>query len=107
MPQVVYLGDELGERELLDALANGNIDALAPGAIGNTDAAQESGGAFVVATLDSAVEYGGFTVAAVDTELLASLNEKIDWLTDNRRVGYAEWRADPTVFMQRAELWWK
>ena len=105
MPQVVYLGDELGERELLDALANGDIDALARGAIGNADAAQESVGAFVVAALDDAVEIGGFTVAADDAELLASLNEKIDWLTDNRRIGYAEWRADPTVFMQRAELW--
>ena len=84
MPQVVYLGDELGERELLDALANGDIDALARGAIGNADAAQESGGAFAVAALDDAVERGGLTVAAGDTELLASLNEKIDWLTDNR-----------------------
>ena len=107
MPQVVYLGDELGERELIEALATGDIDALARGEIGNTDAAQESNGAFVVTALDSSVEYGGFTVAAGDTELLASLNEQIDWLTDNRRIGYAEWRADPTVFMQRAEQWRK
>lgn len=105
MPQVVYLGDELGEWELLEALSNGDIDALARGEIGNADAAQESGGAFVVAALDDTVEYGGFTVAAGDTELLASLNEKIDWLTDNRRIGYAEWRADPAVFMQRAKFW--
>ncbi len=105
MPQVVYLGDELGERELLEALANGDIDALARGEIGNTDAAQESGGAFVVAALDDAVEYGGFTVAAGDTDLLALLNERIDYLTDNRRIGYAEWRADPTVFMQRGAQW--
>ena len=105
MPQVVYLGDELGERELLIALANGDIDALARGEIGNADAAQDSGGAFVVAALDDAVEYGGFTVAAGDTDLLARLNERIDYLTDNRRIGYAEWRADPTVFMQRAAQW--
>ena len=107
MPQVVYLGDELGERELLDALANGDIDALARGEIGNTDAAQESSGIFAVTALDEVVEYGGFTVAAADTELLAPLNERIDYLTDNRRIGYAEWRADPTVFMQRAEQWRK
>ena len=105
MPQVVYLGDELGEVELLDALRNGDIDAIARGAIGNTDAAQESDGAFAVAALDDAVEYGGFTVAAGDTELLALLNERIDFLTDHRRIGYAEWRADPTVFMQRAARW--
>ncbi len=105
MPQVVYLGDELGEHVLLEALSNGDIDALARGEIGNTDAAQESGGAFVVAALDDAVEYGGFTVAAGDTDLLALLNERIDYLTDNRRIGYAEWRADPAVFMQRAAQW--
>ena len=107
MPQVVYLGDELGEVELLDGLERGDIDAIARGAIGNTDAAQESDGIFAVTALDDAVEYGGFTVAAGDTELLSMLNERIDYLTDNRRIGYAEWRADPTVFMQRAELWQK
>jgi len=107
IPQVVYLGDELGERELLEALANGDIDAIARGEIGNTDATQESGGTFAVTALDNAVEYGGFTVAADNTELLALLNERIDWLTDNRHIGYAEWRADPTVFMQRAEQWRK
>ena len=95
MPQVVYLGDEMGERELLEALANGDIDALARGEIGNTDAAQESDGIFAVTALDDAVEYGGFTIAAGDTDLLALLNERID---------YAEWRADPTVFIQRAVL---
>ena len=105
MPQVVYLGDELGETELLAALRDGEIDAVARGEIGNADAAQESDGAFAVTALDSAVEYGGFTVPAGNTELLASLNERIDWLTDNRRIGYAEWRADPTVFMQRAGAW--
>lgn len=104
MPQVVYLGDEMGERELLEALANGDIDALARGEIGNTDSAQESDGIFAVTALDDAVEYGGFTIAAADTDLLASLNEMIDYLTDNRRIGYAEWRADPTVFIQRAVL---
>lgn len=107
MPQVVYLGDELGEVELLDALEQGGIDAIARGAIGNTDAAQESGGIFAVTALDDAVEYGGFSVAASDADLLAMLNERIDYLTDNRRIGYAEWRADPTVFMQRAEQWRK
>ena len=107
MPQVVYLGDEMGERELLEALANGDIDAIARGEIGNTDSAQESDGIFAVTALDDAVEYGGFTIAAGDTDLLALLNERIDYLTDHRRIGYAEWRADPTVFMQRAEQWRK
>ena len=45
-PQVAYLGDDIGERELLDALRAGQIDALARGEIGNLDAAAESGGAW-------------------------------------------------------------
>ena len=105
MPQVVYLGDELGETELLDALRNGDIDAIARGEIGNSDAAHQSDRAFVVTALDPEIEYGGFTVAAGNTDLLARLNRHIDYLTDNRRIGYAEWLADPTVFMQRAAAW--
>ena len=105
LPQVIYLGDELGEEELLDALAAGKIDAIARGEIGNSDAAHESGGTFVVTALDSEFELGGFTLAVEDSALLACLNEKIDYLTDDRRIGYAEWRADPSVFMQRAQAW--
>ena len=105
MPQIVYLGDELGEEELLDALADGGIDAVARGEIGNSDAAHESGGAFVVTALDSEFELGGFTLAIEDSDLLACLNDKIDYLTDERRIGYAEWRAEPSVFMERAEVW--
>ena len=46
MPQVVYLGDELGEIELLDALKSGDIDAVARGEIGNRDAESAYGGDF-------------------------------------------------------------
>lgn len=105
MPQIIYLGDELGEEELLDALADGSIDAIARGEIGNSDAAHESGGAFVVTALDSEFELGGFTLAIEDADLLACLNEKIEHLTDERRIGYAEWRAEPSVFMERAKMW--
>ena len=102
MPQVVYLGDDAGESELLEALRAGSIDALARGEIGNLDAANVSGGAFAVTALDDAVELGGFTLAVQDAELRACLDEKIDYLTDDRRIGYAEWAADPQVFMRRA-----
>ena len=102
-PQVVYLGGELGEKELLDSLADGSIDAVARGEIGNRDAAY--GPAFVVTALDSESEYGGFTLAASDADLLSCIDEKIDYLTDDRRIGYAEWRDDPAVFMRRAEAW--
>ena len=105
LPQVVYLGDELGETELLDSLVDGSVDAVARGEIGNSDAAHESGGVFVVTALDSESEYGGFALAVNDADLLSCVDEKIDYLTDDRRIGYANWREDPSVFMRRAEMW--
>lgn len=105
MPQVIYLGDELGESELLAALAVGSIDAVARGEIGNRDAAHASGGEFVVTALDAQVEYGGFTLALADAELAACIDEKINYLTDNRNIGYGEWLQNPSVFINRAEMW--
>lgn len=103
MPQVIYLGSET---ELLQALRDGQIDALARGEIGNQDAAHLSEGAFVVAAVDlQATERGGFTLNAEDTALLACLNEKIHWLTRNGEIGYAQWRQDQKVFLNRAALW--
>ena len=102
MPQVVYLGDETGESELLAALRAGDVDALARGEVGNLEAARDSDGAFAVTALDDAVELGGFTLAIEDAQLLSCLDEKINYLTDNRRIGYAEWVADPEVFMSSA-----
>ena len=104
-PTVVYLGYERGEGELLDALRGGTIDAVARGEIGNSDAAAASDGRFVVTALDPQSEFGGFTVAADNPALLQCLNDKIRWLTDGGRIGYAQWRQDSTVFQQRAERW--
>ena len=102
MPQVVYLGETTGESELLEALQAGDIDALARGEVGNLEAAGASAGAFTVTALDEAVELGGFTLAVEDTQLRSCLDEKINHLTDNRRIGYAEWAKDPQVFIRRA-----
>ena len=106
-PRILYLGDDLGvgEAELIAALRAGRVDAIARGEIGNSDAAHASGGELVVAALDERVEWGGLALAAHDAELIACLNERIDWLTDGRRIGYPEWRADAAVFMRRAEAW--
>lgn len=105
MPQVVYLGSELGESELLVALNASEIDAVARGGIGNGEVAAASGGALVVTAFDEQVEYGGFTFALEDAELAACIDEKINFLTNNRAIGHAEWLADPAVFMKRAEMW--
>lgn len=105
MPQVIYLGGELGEAELIEALGAGEIDALARGEIGNRDAAYLSDGAFAVTALDDQVEYGGFTLDVDAVELASCFDEKVDWLTDSRRIGYAEWVENPAVFMDRAQMW--
>ncbi len=106
-PEVVYLGDELGDPELLQALRDGKIDALARGEIGNLDAVYNahSSASFVITALDDEVEQGGFTLAATEQELASCLDEKISWLTDNRRIGHAEWLANTSVFQERARLW--
>ena len=101
MPQVVYLGEE----ELLGALASGRVDALARGEVGNRDAVHASGGAFVVTALDAAVEYGGFTLSVEDADLAACIDDKINYLTDDQRIGYGEWRQDPSVFITRSRMW--
>ena len=105
MPQVVYLGDDTSEEELLDALASNRIDALARGEIGNRNAAHASNGAFVVTALDAAVEYGGFTLDVDDADLATCIDDKINYLTDDRRIGYGEWRQDSSIFMTRARMW--
>ncbi|MCY3569632.1 MAG: transporter substrate-binding domain-containing protein [Chloroflexi bacterium] len=105
MPQAIYLGDLSGEAELLDALAEGTVDAVARGEIGNREAAHASGAAFVVTALDPAVEWGGFSLALSDAELARCIDAKIDYLTDERRIGYAQWQGNPDVFMRRAERW--
>ena len=104
-PQVIYLGYERGEAELLEALRRGAIDAVARGEIGNSDAAAASGGRFIVTALDAQAEYGGFTVAADNPALLQCLNDKLRWLTNGGRIGYREWRQDASVFLARAEAW--
>ena len=109
MPQVIYLngqeGQEASELDLLNALRAGTIDVIARGEIGNRDASVASDGEFVVAALDAATEWGGFSLAVADADLAACIDDKINYLTDSRRIGYGEWRANPAVFMERAQQW--
>ena len=107
MPQVMYLPDDIDRDKVHEMLLAGVIDGIAGEEIENSNAAHGSDGKLTVTALDRLVEHGGFTVAADNTELLNKLNEGIDWLTNNRAIGFPEWQADPTVFMQRAEQWRK
>ncbi len=104
-PQILYLGQETGDQELIEALHADHIDATARGEIGNWDIAAESDQALVISILDKEVEHGGFALASEETELAACLNTRIDWLTDRRRIGYGEWQADSSVFLRRAQMW--
>ena len=105
LPQVIYLGDVSGESALLEALTTGRIDAIARGEIGNQDAAHASHGAFVVTAFDEQIEHGGFTLALEDADLATCIDAKLDYLTDNKNIGYGEWLQDPSVFMKRAMQW--
>lgn len=105
MPQVMYMGGDTGESELIAALLDGQIDVVARGQIGNSTAAVNSDGALVVSALDDLVEYGGFSLDVDEVDLLACLNDKINWLTDNQRIGFEDWAANHAVFMERADLW--
>ena len=100
LPQVVI---HTSEDQQLEALRNGDVTAVARGEIGNSDAAAASGGAFEVTALDPQAEYGGLAVDVADVELLACLNEAMDLLTDNGRIGYREWAENPLVFLEHAE----
>ena len=101
-PTVIYLGEGVGEIELLDALEKGEVDALARWEIGNVTAARASEGKFAVPLVDSESELGGFTLSAAADDLTACLNEHIDYLTDDRNIGYEQWLEDQDVFMRRA-----
>lgn len=102
MPQVVHAASV---QELLDALRDETVDAVARGAIGNSETAYESEGSFVVSALDTLAEHGGFALDAGQPELLACIDEKLNWLTRDRGIGYVEWREDSAVFLERARLW--
>lgn len=105
MPQVIYLDSAASQDDLIASLLSETIDAIAGGDLGNQASAAASDGTLVVAAYDDKIEYGGFTVDSAEPALAACLDEKIDWLTDEGRIGFADWVEDPAVFMQRAQLW--
>ncbi|MYD75321.1 MAG: transporter substrate-binding domain-containing protein [Gammaproteobacteria bacterium] len=100
MPQVIYYH---GESAHLEALRIGAVDAVARGMIGNADAVAESVGTFAIGARDPRRELGGFALAVSDRLLASCLDRNIARLTDSGRIGYEQWRVDPTVFLRRAE----
>lgn len=104
LPQVVFYPDGTAEAAILGALRDRTIDAFARGEIGNRDAAAADP-AFAVTALDESEELGGFVFDVDDTELHTCVDAKVNYLTDDRNFGYAEWQANPAVFRERAEAW--
>ena len=104
LPQVVFHPGDASVEAMLAALRDGATDAFARGEIGNRDAAAADP-AFVVTALDESAELGGFVFAVDDTDLHACVDAKVNYLTDDRGLGYAEWRANATVFRERADAW--
>lgn len=81
--EVMYFGSE---SEQFKALRSGNVDALARGEIGNREASADSNGVFVVTALDPEIELGGFAFDKDDETLAACVDDKLNWLTDQRRI---------------------
>ncbi|MXW69829.1 MAG: amino acid ABC transporter substrate-binding protein [Acidobacteria bacterium] len=104
-PQVVFFGAELPRPGQLLSLATRGVDALAGDEIANQVAEAASDGFFAVTALDTEFELGGFALDQGEEVLLACLDDKLDYLTDERGIGYAEWLDNPSVFLERAEAW--
>ena len=107
MPSVVYLEDTATEADMQEAVLSGDIDAYASEEIGNLEAVHRDRdeGAFAVTAHDTEAELGGWSLPVTEQDLISCLNHKLDYLTDSRRIGYAEWRTDPQVFLGRAQSW--
>ena len=103
IPRIVLLGSD--DDRYIQALRDGEIDAFARGEIGNTDAAQAADGQFAVTAYDPLVEFAAFTLPADADPLRARIDQRIRFLTDDQRLGYPDWRAEPGIFRRRADRW--
>ena len=107
MPQVRYMGDQEAEAEMITALVEGRIDGVSarshrqqrrgrrvrrcPG--GHSRGHRQRGTRRL---------HGRSPTTPTS---LRCLDSRIEWLTDNNRIGFLDWRDDPTVCMTRAQLW--
>ena len=108
LPEVAYVRGEAGapaEARLIAMLLAGEIDLAAMTEISSLEAVRESGGGLAVVAREPETPYGGLAVALKDADLARCLSAKLDYLTDERRIGFAQWAEDPGVFMRRAERW--
>lgn len=104
-PHVVFYGTDTILTEQPEALAARQVDALAGDSIFNRTIEQRWAGVLVVTAVDTLVDLGGFTLDQDEEALLTCLDDKLNYLTDERNIGFAEWLGNPGVFLERAEGW--
>lgn len=107
LPEVVYVTDAGGvpEERLVALLLAGGIDLASMSEVSAIGYARDSGGALAVAAVEEERPLGGLALAIGDAALARCLSDRIDDLTDGRRIGFAQWADDPSVFMERARRW--
>jgi ABC-type amino acid transport substrate-binding protein len=90
------------EAELLPALLNHKIDAIARGEVGNEYQTSLDSGLITIAK-KKCNEGFAFAVDKFNKNLLAHLNKSIGDITKNGAITYDDWVKDHTVFSQRAK----
>lgn len=112
LPIVKYF---IAEDSMIPALEAGHIDGIARGYIGNQLVAEKSNGTFVVTAVYSLEcpkqesitckkSENSVMYTKIDAkDLRSKLNNYIEHLTDNGKIGYEEWKIDHQVFLKRAK----
>jgi len=105
----------IAEDTMIPALQEGSIDAIARGYIGNKLVADKSNGQLAVTAIFSLEcpknesitcskkEESVFYVKVENKELLEKLNRYIDYLTDNGKIDYDDWKMNKNIFLERAK----
>ena len=102
LPEVRYFDSDGAQ---IEAVADGEIDAVAGDDIGHRSAAAATPGLRVTIPADTAAEQSGFSYAATaeGDRLRNTMNAFIGCLTANRSIGFQQWsESDGNVFLQRA-----
>lgn len=101
LPLSVFIPYE-SESDLVPALIDGKIDAIARGEIGNDYQAAQDKHLITIARKNFDENFT-FSVNPANKALLTQLNEAIRTLTDNGNITYHEWKKNPNLFMERVK----
>lgn len=88
------------ESELLPALMNGKIDAIARGEIGNQYQESRNNQVITIARKNFGENFS-FAVNNANKPLLKKLNQALRQITRNGKISYSQWLRNPNVFLER------